>query len=253
MSEQSMHPVDVPQETLDRFKAMPVAGAYGAVARLTGNPLCFMQGIRPMTPGKKLAARARTLRFLPMREDIRRDTRKGQESPEYFAMGRCGPGDVLVADIMGCRYAVVGGDVKLLQLKLNNADGVVSDGAIRDLDVLNDEEYGLAVFARERSPMGGAPWAEPADENLDIQCGGVLVRPGDVLVGDDDGVVVVPSWLAEDAIDFVEEHEAVEAYIKGKIEAEGVNPGAYYPPTPEMHEEFGRWREKHGGRPAVSS
>ena len=245
ISERSTEPVDVAQETLDRFKKMPVATAYGTVRELTGNSLCYMQGIRAMTPGKKLAARARTLRFLPMREDIRRDTRLGQGSPEYVAMGRCGPGDVLVADIMGCRWAVVGGDVKLLQLKLNKADGVVSDGAIRDLDVLEDEGYGLAVFARERSPMGHAPWADPADENVDIQCGSVLVRPGDVLVGDDDGVVVVPSWLARDAIDHVEEHEEVEAYIKGKIEAEGVNPGAYYPPTPETLEEY---RRLHGRR-----
>jgi len=243
IAERSTAPVHVPQEILDRFKKMPVAGAYGAVWRLTGNVLCFMQGVRAMTPGKKLAARARTLRFLPMREDIRRETKIGQQSPEYVAMGRCGPGDVLAADIMGLNWAVVGGDVKLLQLKLNKADGVVADGAIRDLDTLEDENYGLAVFARERSPMGHAPWADPADENVDIQCGGVLVRPGDVLVGDDDGIVVVPSWLAEDAIQFVEEHEEVEAYIKGKIEAEGVNPGEYYPPTPEMHEEWRRWKE----------
>ncbi|MBM3956579.1 MAG: hypothetical protein FJ313_00830, partial [Gemmatimonadetes bacterium] len=158
-SGRSTRPVEVPQEILDRFKRMPVATVYGTVARLTGNPLCFMQDIRPMTPGRRLAARARTLRFLPMREDKRRETRIGQRSPEYVAMARCGPGDALVADIMGCRWAVVGGDVKLLQLKLNRADGVVSDGAIRDLDVLEREEYGLAVFARERSPMGGAPWA----------------------------------------------------------------------------------------------
>ena len=109
ISEFNTDPVDVPQDILDRFKKMPVATAYGVVSLLTGNRLCFMQGVRPMTPGKKLAARARTLRFLPMREDIRRETRIGQRSPEYVAMGRCGPGDVLVADIMGFPYAVVGG------------------------------------------------------------------------------------------------------------------------------------------------
>ncbi|NQU97573.1 MAG: hypothetical protein HQ548_08015, partial [Chloroflexi bacterium] len=77
ISEFNTDPVDVPQEILDRFKKMPVATAYGVVSLLTGNRLCFMQGVRPMTPGKKLAARARTLRFLPMREDIRRETRIG--------------------------------------------------------------------------------------------------------------------------------------------------------------------------------
>ncbi|MEZ4619389.1 MAG: hypothetical protein R2867_28315 [Caldilineaceae bacterium] len=67
---------------------------------------------------------------------------------------------------------------------------------------------------------GSGPWADPSEENVDIQCGGA-VRPGDVLVGDDDGVVVVPSWFAEECVQLVEDHEAVEAYIKQKILAEG--------------------------------
>ena len=82
------------------------------------------------------------------------------------------------------------------------------------------------------------PWATPAEENVDIQCAGVLVRPGDVLVGDDDGVVVVPSWYAEECVEVVEEHEAVEAYVKEKILAEGVPPGKHYPPTTAMWDEY---------------
>jgi regulator of RNase E activity RraA len=66
----------------------------------------------------------------------------------------------------------------------------------------------------------------------------VLVRPGDVLVGDGDGVVVVPSWFAAECVAVVEEHEAIEAYVKQKILAEGVAPGKYYPPTPAMWDEY---------------
>ena len=109
---------------------------------------------------------------------------------------------------------------------------------MRDLDVMEQENYNLIVYARGRTPYASAPWAIPAEENSDIQCGGVLVRPGDVLVGDGDGVVVVPSWFAEDCVGIVEDHEGVEAYIKEKIEAEGCVPGKYYPPTPAMWEEY---------------
>jgi regulator of RNase E activity RraA len=150
----------------------------------------------------------------------------------------------LVADIMGHPRACIFGDVKAVHLVINRADGLVTDGAIRDLGVLEAENYGLIVYAKERTPYGSAPWAEPAEENVDIQCGGALVRPGDVLVGDDDGVVVVPSWFAEECVHLVEEHEAVEAYIKQKIRAEGVAPGKYYPPTPEIYAEWRAQRKK---------
>ncbi|MEE8363218.1 MAG: hypothetical protein V3S18_04025 [Dehalococcoidia bacterium] len=242
MAERSMQPVDVSQDILDRFKKLPVATIWGKVSGI-GVPLPFMEGVRPYTPGQRLAARARTLRFLPPRPDLVAEVRRGENSPEYIAMGRCGPGDVLVADIMGAKLAAVFGDVKALQLKMNNADGVVCDGAIRDMGVLEDEDYGLIVYAKDRTPYGSAPWAEPVAENIDIQCGGALVRPGDVIVGDDDGCVVVPSWFAEECVGLVEETESVEAYVKEKIEAEGCPPGRHYPPSPETYAE---WRAKQG-------
>ena len=136
--------------------------------------------------------------------------------------------------------------MKLLQLAMNGADGVVIDGAIRDLDVMLDEDYGLRVYAKARS-FHGNPTAIPAEENVQIQCGGALVRPGDVLVGDNDGVLVVPSWMAEAALEWAIEHEGAENYIKEKVRAEGVAPGKYYPPNAELMAEWLRVREERGG------
>jgi regulator of RNase E activity RraA len=151
----------------------------------------------------------------------------GEDSPEYHAMGSCGAGDVLVCDAMGKRYAAIGGDVKLLQLKMMGAEGVVTDGGIRDLELVKG--YGLKVFAGDRTPMGGADEIDPFEANGTIQCGGVAVRPGDLIVADDDGVVVVPKQLAAEVIEWVEEHEGAEEYVKGLIEKERVAPGKYYP------------------------
>ncbi len=236
-----MTPVEVDDDVLHRFRTVPVATVWAAVANRLGVPLPFMEGVISYSLGERLAGRARTLRFLPPRVDISAETKRGADSPEYRAMARCGPGDVLVADIMGKARAAIGGDVKLLQLQMNRAEGLVTDGAIRDLGVLRDEGYGLIVYAGGRTPYGGLPWAEPAEENVDIQCGGALVRPGDVIVGDDDGVVVVPSWYAEECLEWVEETEGVESYIKGKIRGENARPGKYYPPTEEMREEYRRF------------
>ncbi|MCH8102299.1 MAG: hypothetical protein IIB28_03990 [Chloroflexi bacterium] len=244
MPEFDMKPVEVPQSVLDGLKELPTATVYGAV-RIFGSPLNVCEGVRPFTPGKKLAARARTLRFLPDRPDLRAEVMVGENAPEYLAMARCGPGDVLVTDIMGKEKDVVGGDVKLLQLKMNNADGIVVDGAIRDLGVLEDENYDLIVYATARSLHGG-PTALPAEENIQIQCGGALVRPGDVMVGDDDGVIVVPSWMAERVLEYATLHEGTENYVKEKIEAENVHPGKYYPPSAATKEEWIRVKKERG-------
>ncbi len=239
-----MTPVHVPDSVLEGLKKLPTATVYNAV-RYFGSTLCVCEGLQNFTNGEKMASRARTLRFLPNRDDLKADTDLGEASPEFVAMGKCGPGDVLVADIQGDTKTVVAGDVKLLQLKMNNADGVVIDGAIRDLDVLRDEDYGLTVYATARSLHGG-PTASPAEEGGQIQCGGALVRPGDVMVGDDDGVIVVPSWMAAQVLEHATEHEEVENYIKEKIAAENVAPGKYYPPQPESFEEWRRVKQQRG-------
>ena len=249
MTERSYELVDVSQEILDRFKKLPVATIWGRVHTDLGVPLPFMENVYPFTQGQRLAARARTLRYLPPRPDLIAEVRRGEDAPEYRAMARCGPGDVLVADMYGASRACIFGDVKAMQLKMNQAEGIVTDGGIRDLGVMEEEDYGLIIYAGDRTPYASAPWAEPAEENIDIQCGGVLVRPGDVLVGDDDGVVVVPSWYAAECVAFVEEQEGLEAYIKEKIVAEGCCPGKYYPATPEMREEYqAHQRNKSGNQ-----
>ena len=239
-----MKPTYVTDEVLEGLKKLPTATVYNAV-RYFGSTLCVCEGLQNFTPGKKMAARAKTLRFLPHRADLKTDTPTGENAPEYVAMGKCGPGDVLVADLQGRTQDVVAGDVKLLQLKMNNADGVVIDGAIRDLDVLRDEEYGLIVYATARSLHGG-PTVAPAEEDIQIQCGGALVRPGDVMVGDDVGVIVVPSWMAKDVLEHATEHEEVENYIKEKIRDEKVAPGKYYPPRPESFEEWRQVKKDRG-------
>ncbi len=232
----AMQSVVVTQDVLDGLKTIPTATVYNAV-RYFGSPLNVCEGLVCFTPGTRFAARARTLRFLPIRPDLLSELGRGEHAPEYLAMGRCGKGDVLVADIMGNERDVVGGDVKLLQLAMNGADGVIIDGAIRDLDVIVEEQYDLAIYAKARS-FHGNPETRAAEENVQIQCGGALVRPGDVMVGDGDGVLVVPSWMATAVLEWAVEHEGAENYIKEKIRAEKVVPGKYYPPSEEIKNEW---------------
>ncbi|MCH7654284.1 MAG: hypothetical protein IIB14_11465 [Chloroflexi bacterium] len=227
---------EITREIIDRYKKVSGATVYGAVRRLGYEP-CFMRDVHAFTPGRGvMAGRARTLRFIPPRPDIMQETHRGADSPEYQAMGSCEPGDVLVCDGMGRKYAAIGGDVKLLQLKMKGAAGMVTDASIRDLDIIS-KDYGLRSL-REAAHR----WAEQAKSTrlrpTTIQCGGVAVRPGDLTVADDDGVVVVPSDIAKKVIDWVEGHEAVEEYIKGLIQAENAAPGKYYPVTDETMRKY---------------
>lgn len=223
-------------ETIQRYKSVAVATVYGGLLEV-GYTRCLMKGVRTFTPGTHLVGTARTLRFIPPRPDIVAETNRGVDSPEYRAMGSCRPGEVLVCDAMGIRYASVGGDVKLLQLKMAGASGIVTDGAIRDLDIVRT--YGFAVFAQDRSPAGGpAEGISPYEEDVAIACGGVAVRPGDLIVGDDDGVVVVARAVVSDVIDWAEDHERAEEHVKELIQSENVVPGKYY--NPETFERLSR-------------
>lgn len=221
---------EVPQSVLDKLKKVSTPTILTALWR-KGYTKTFMEGVRSLTPERRLAARARTLRFLPTRPDLAQEVTRGEESPIYQAMALCGPGDALVMDAMRLPYACVGGDMRVLQLKMNGAEGIVCDGGIRDVPTI--AEYGLVVYAANSTPKVGASDMLFYDWNLPIQCGGVLVRPGDVVVGDEAGVVVIPAPLAEEVAAGAEEAEEAEEFVKELIQKEGCSPGKYYPLTDE--------------------
>lgn len=241
--------VQVTEAILERFRKQTSATAYSAVYRLPssgsgqwfatiGWQRCLMHGVQPLTSGKRLVGRARTLRFLPPRPDLLEITRRGADSPEYRAMGECGKGDVLVVEAHSTDpYACILGNMKTRQLWHNKAGGIVTDGAIRDLDLIAND-YGLAVFARQRSPMGNLPFIEAYESGEPVNVGGVLVMPGDVIVADDDGVVVVPCQHAEAVIDWIEEQEGAEEFVQKLIDKEKAPPGKYYPISEETKERY---------------
>jgi len=161
-------------------------------------------------------------------------------------MARCGPGDVLMVEAHTFDdYACILGNMKTRMLWHKKAEGIVTDGAIRDLQMISDE-YGLSVFAANRSPAGNLPFIEAYEENEPVNVGGVLVMPGDVIVADDDGVVVVPSGRAEEVIDWIEEQEEAEQWVIDLIDKEQVPPGVYYPISEETKERFREWKRTNG-------
>ena len=167
------------------------------------------------------------LRYVPHRPDLAEDKPKGEESAEYVAFELCGPTEVLVIDALGWKYSSVGGDIKFFRLFRRKVGGLVTDGSVRDSVSLL--EYGFPVYSYSTTAKQGPADFWPWQVNDAIHCGGVLVRPGDGVVGDDDGAVVVPRAMVNEVIRLAEERHAVEEVVKAQLAVEDVSPGKYYP------------------------
>jgi 3-hexulose-6-phosphate synthase/6-phospho-3-hexuloisomerase len=162
-----------------------------------------MRGIRPVTPGAKMAGRAFTVRTYP-----------GDWAKPVEAIDQAPPGSVIVIDASGGEKAVWG-ELATWSCVVKGIKGVVIDGAIRDVDEIR--ALGFPAFARHVSPTAGDPKGF-GELNVEVTCGGVKVRPGDWVVGDDNGVVVVPSELAVEvanrALDVLEKENRVREEIR---------------------------------------
>ena len=216
----------ISDETLEILRAIPTQTLIDA-QWVKGWPMSYISGALPLQQGQHMAGRAVTLRFVPHRPDLAADKPKGADSAEYVAIEMCGPGEVLVIDAMGWKYSSVGGDIKFLRMKQLDAGGLVTDGGVRDSVAL--KEYGFPVYSASLTAKQGPAEFWPWQVNDAIQCGGVLVRPGDAIVGDDDGVVVVPQSIVDEVIQIAHEREEVEEVVKAQLEIERCSPGKYYP------------------------
>lgn len=159
-----------------------------------GWPSAQIDAARPLAPSMKCCGRAVTLRFVPARPDIAQSKPAGGDSPEYEAFEKCGPNEVLVMSSVGPAESV-GGDIKFLRLKQRAIGGLVTDGSVRDTDEIIN--YGFPCFAYGTTARQGPAAMQPWECNGVISVSGTTVRPGDAIVGDQDGVVVVPAAVAE--------------------------------------------------------
>lgn len=191
-----------------------------------GWPNAQIDGSRALHPSHKCVGRAVTLQFVPARPDIAQDKPAGGESPEYEAFEKCGPNEVLVMSSVG-KWDSVGGDIKFLRLKQREIGGLVTDGSVRDTDEIIN--YGFPCFSHSTTARQGPAFMQPWKCNDIVSVGGVAVRPGDAIVGDQDGVVVVPAKVAGTVYSIAHGREEIEEIIKEELTKNPGPPGIYYP------------------------
>ncbi|MBI2964572.1 MAG: ribonuclease activity regulator RraA [Chloroflexi bacterium] len=215
----------ISDETLGKLREIPTPTLIDALWVMNW-PQAQIHGARPLQPGQRMAGRAVTLRFVPHRPDIATDKPKGEQSAEYVAFELCGPGTVLVASAVG-PWESIGGDIKFLRLAQRHVGGLVTDGSVRDTASL--KEYGFPVYSFGTTAKQGPAVQQPWGVNEIVTCGGIAVRPGDAVCGDDDAVVVVPRSTVDDVIRIAHEREATEQVIKNELNKNPGSPGKYYP------------------------
>ncbi len=203
----------------------------------------FLAGLYPLRPEMRMVGYAFTLRFIPAREDLADELYDNTKNVQRLAVEAVGPEDVVVIDARGETGAASFGHILGTRITMRGAAGLVTDGALRDTPGFR--ELSLPSYIRAAHATTSFVVHHPIEMQVAIGCAGVAVLPGDVLVGDGEGVVVIPSQVAESVAHASFEQEVREEFFLQKIH-DGATIIGTYPPNETTLAEFERWRSKRG-------
>ena len=205
----------------------------------------FIQDVHPLNPNQaNMVGEAYTLRYIPAREDLNTiEVFKNPGHPQRLAIEECPAGSVLVIDSRKDARAASAGSILITRLMKRGVAGIVTDGGFRD----SPEIAQLAIPAYHQRPSAPTNLTVHCalDINVPIACGDVAVYPGDIMVGDGEGVVVIPAHLADEIANEAVEMTAFEDFVSEKVLA-GQSIIGLYPPTDEANIiAFQQWRAAH--------
>lgn len=230
----------ISQQTLDQLVAAGTSTLTGALAK-RGLRNIFMQDVSPLRLEQaSMVGIAYTMRFIPVRED-----KSGPNSPDrgriqLHAMENCPPGGVLVIDSRGDARAASAGDLYIGRLKARGCSGIVTDGGFRDsVGIL---KTGLPAYHRRPTSPPSTTVHQPIELEVPIACGGVAVFPGDVIVGDVDGIVVVPAALADEVAQEATATLLFDTFAEELVAAGRPLPGLFPVTDDKTKAEFEAWR-----------
>ncbi len=206
----------------------------------------FIQGVTPVAPkDKNMVGQAFTLRYIPAREDRNPlEVFRNADHPQRVAVETCPPGHVLVMDARKDARAATAGSILVTRLAVRGCAGVVSDGGFRDAHGIG--ELDMPAYCATASAPTNLTLHEAYDINVPIACGDAPVFPGDVLVGDRDGVMVIPAHLADEIAEVCAGMESFEDFVLEEVLAGAPIIGLYPCTKEENQKKYEAWREKTG-------
>jgi regulator of RNase E activity RraA len=244
--------VTVSDETLDKLAKLS-SGSLTTQLFKHGYRQPALVGLRALNKNiKPFAGRAYTMRFIPAREDIdtygTMTTKPNMDNLQWQGIEQVQPGDVLVVDSRNDPRAASAGNILVTRLLARGARAIITDGALRDgTEIAN---LPLPAYCREVTATTRISYHHVADLQVPIGCAGVAVYPGDVIVGDADGVTVIPPHLAAELAEFCTRQDDVENYLAMRI-ASGEPLWGVYPPSQQAYESYEKWVAD--GRPEIPS
>ncbi len=203
---------------------------------------CFIQGVsRLNNDNVRMVGPAYTLRYIPAREDLDGiEVFKDPEHPQRAAVEKIPEGHVLVMDCRGDASAASAGSILATRLQVRGCAGVVTDGGLRDSNDI--AALSMPVYCAGASAPTNLTKHHGVDLNVAIGCGSVAVYPDDIMVGDGDGVVVIPGEIADEVAEEAQAMDVFEGWVTKQVE-QGRSIIGLYPPNESTQAEFEQWKK----------
>jgi len=231
--------------TRDKLRTISTATVATALFK-RGFRTQFVQNVHPLSADQSvLVGEAFTLRYMPAREDLNQlSVFRDRSHPQRKAVEDCPPGAVLVMDSRKDARAASAGSILVTRLMKRGVAGVVTDGGFRDAAEI--AKLGYPAYHQRPSAPTNLTLHQAIDINVPIGCGDAPVFPGDVILGDGDGVIVIPAHLADEIAEEAFEMTAYEDFVTERVQA-GQGIFGLYPATDEKSlADFAAWRKANG-------
>jgi regulator of RNase E activity RraA len=234
----------VPDDLLERARGLSAEEVW-EVLEDKGFHNQFADGFQILHPGKTLVGRAFTVQFMPLRPDVDRvakakaKARGIEDLGNQAAIDMLQPGDVLVVDLFGKKVdgTIVGDNLGYYVMKATHGGGMVVDGSVRDLDGLAEIDMAAYFRSTDPTPIGNVMLT---GINIPVRIGGVTVMPGDLVVGDREGVYFVPPQEVKDLLDRADEIHIHDEWTKKKFDEGKYKSSEIYgsPKDPKLQQEY---------------
>lgn len=234
----------VPDDLIERARGLSSEEVW-AVLQEKGYNNQYADGFQVLHPGKTMVGRAFTVQFMPLRSDVEDVAKvKAKEHgvsrlTNQTAIDMLQPGDVLIVDLFGKKVngTIVGDNLFFYVMKATHSGGLVVDGSIRDLDGISEIDMPAYFRAVDPTPIGNVMLT---GINVPVRIGGVTVMPGDLVVGDREGIYFVPPQLVQEVLDHADETHIHDEWTKKKFDEGKYKSSEIYgsPSDPKLQQEY---------------